>query len=170
MPTNNWASALKSTYAPPQENSLLAQTGDMAMFMDWYCKRQGITHLTLQDLEGATAFRNRKILDKKDVVKKQEFMFIYPKRPKDTTVIFKSRELLLVDGFEKATTATAENQMREKQGKSVLTDQRLIPTQTSGRMTKHIRPQAFILTVSLKDQAKMEMVDTSFPVESIIKP
>ncbi|GKE71398.1 hypothetical protein Tco_1529470, partial [Tanacetum coccineum] len=38
MPTNNWASALKSTYAPPQENSLLAQTGDMAMFMDWYCK------------------------------------------------------------------------------------------------------------------------------------
>ncbi|GJU83823.1 hypothetical protein Tco_1291369 [Tanacetum coccineum] len=52
MPTNNWASALKSTYAPPQENSLLAQTGDMATFMDWYCKRQGITHLTLQDLEG----------------------------------------------------------------------------------------------------------------------
>ncbi|GJY20979.1 hypothetical protein Tco_0393545 [Tanacetum coccineum] len=52
MPTNNWASALKSTYAPPQENSLLAQTGDMAIFMDWYCKRQGITHLTLQDLEG----------------------------------------------------------------------------------------------------------------------
>ncbi|GJV39443.1 hypothetical protein Tco_1417883 [Tanacetum coccineum] len=40
MPTNNWASALKSTYAPPQENSLLAQTGDMAMFMDWYCKRK----------------------------------------------------------------------------------------------------------------------------------
>ncbi|GJY49274.1 E-beta-farnesene synthase [Tanacetum coccineum] len=36
MPTNNWASALKSTYAPPQENSLLAQTGDMAMFIDWY--------------------------------------------------------------------------------------------------------------------------------------
>ncbi|GJV79027.1 hypothetical protein Tco_1514897 [Tanacetum coccineum] len=24
MPTNNWASALKSTYAPPSENSLLA--------------------------------------------------------------------------------------------------------------------------------------------------
>ncbi|GJW36560.1 hypothetical protein Tco_0059480 [Tanacetum coccineum] len=35
-----------------KENSLLAQTGDMAMFMDWYCKRQGITHLALQDLEG----------------------------------------------------------------------------------------------------------------------
>ncbi|GJS00556.1 hypothetical protein Tco_0317064 [Tanacetum coccineum] len=52
MPTNNWASSLKSTYAPLQENSLLAQTGDMTMFMDWYCKRQGITHLTLQDLEG----------------------------------------------------------------------------------------------------------------------
>ncbi|GJS66807.1 hypothetical protein Tco_0681371, partial [Tanacetum coccineum] len=28
---NNWASALASTYAPPPENSLLAQTGDMAI-------------------------------------------------------------------------------------------------------------------------------------------
>ncbi|GJU03579.1 hypothetical protein Tco_1113917 [Tanacetum coccineum] len=35
MPTNNWASALKSTYAPPQENSLLAQTGDMATFIKY---------------------------------------------------------------------------------------------------------------------------------------
>ncbi|GKC52320.1 hypothetical protein Tco_1075065, partial [Tanacetum coccineum] len=52
MPTNNWASALTSTYAPSPKNLLLAQTGDMAIFMDWYCKRQGITHLTLRDLEG----------------------------------------------------------------------------------------------------------------------
>ncbi|GJR19115.1 retrovirus-related pol polyprotein from transposon TNT 1-94 [Tanacetum coccineum] len=43
-------SAWQRTEQP--ENSLLAQTGDMAMFIDWYCKRQGITHLTLQDLEG----------------------------------------------------------------------------------------------------------------------
>ncbi|GJX16534.1 hypothetical protein Tco_0217366 [Tanacetum coccineum] len=52
IPINNWASALTSTYAPPPENSLLAQTGDMATFMDWYCKRQGITELTQKDLEG----------------------------------------------------------------------------------------------------------------------
>ncbi|GJT54676.1 hypothetical protein Tco_0989730 [Tanacetum coccineum] len=52
MPTNNWVSALKSTYVPPQENSLLAQTGDMATFMDWYCKQQGISELTPKDLEG----------------------------------------------------------------------------------------------------------------------
>ncbi|GJR82399.1 hypothetical protein Tco_0153184 [Tanacetum coccineum] len=52
MPTHNWASALKSTYVPPQENSLLAQTGDMATFMDWYCKQQGISELTPKDLEG----------------------------------------------------------------------------------------------------------------------
>ncbi|GJT20651.1 hypothetical protein Tco_0890588 [Tanacetum coccineum] len=51
-PMNNWASALASTYAPPPENSLLAQTGDMAMFMDWYCKKQGITELKQKDLEG----------------------------------------------------------------------------------------------------------------------
>ncbi|GJZ80159.1 hypothetical protein Tco_0644996 [Tanacetum coccineum] len=35
VPMNNWASALASTYATP-ENSLLAQTGDMAIFMDWF--------------------------------------------------------------------------------------------------------------------------------------
>ncbi|GKB45380.1 hypothetical protein Tco_0896133 [Tanacetum coccineum] len=50
--TNNWASALKTTYVPPPENSLLAQTGDIATFMDWYCKRQEISELTPKDLEG----------------------------------------------------------------------------------------------------------------------
>ncbi|GJW95279.1 hypothetical protein Tco_0174951 [Tanacetum coccineum] len=34
VPTNNWASTLKSTYTPPPENSLLAQISDMATFMD----------------------------------------------------------------------------------------------------------------------------------------
>nr|GFD50591.1 hypothetical protein [Tanacetum cinerariifolium] len=34
VPTNNWASALASTYTPPPEHSLLVQIGDMAMFMD----------------------------------------------------------------------------------------------------------------------------------------
>nr|GEV83748.1 hypothetical protein [Tanacetum cinerariifolium] len=48
---NNWATALVSTYAPPAENSLLAKTSDMAMFMDWYYKRQGITKHTQKDLE-----------------------------------------------------------------------------------------------------------------------
>ncbi|GKA37456.1 E-beta-farnesene synthase [Tanacetum coccineum] len=52
VPVNNWASALASTYAPPLKNSLLAQTGDMAIFMDWFCKKQGITKLKQQDLEG----------------------------------------------------------------------------------------------------------------------
>nr|GEU68626.1 retrovirus-related Pol polyprotein from transposon TNT 1-94 [Tanacetum cinerariifolium] len=46
------ASALASTFLPPPEDSLLAQTGDMAMFMDWFCKRQGITKLKPQDSEG----------------------------------------------------------------------------------------------------------------------
>ncbi|GJY25505.1 hypothetical protein Tco_0400231 [Tanacetum coccineum] len=51
---NNWASALASTYAPPPENSLLAQTDDMEIFMDWFCKKQGISELKQQDLEGPT--------------------------------------------------------------------------------------------------------------------
>ncbi|GJX51000.1 hypothetical protein Tco_0277845 [Tanacetum coccineum] len=54
VPTNNCASALKSTYTPLPENSLLAQIGDMATFMDWYCKKQGISELTQKDLEGPT--------------------------------------------------------------------------------------------------------------------
>nr|GEW56486.1 integrase, catalytic region, zinc finger, CCHC-type, peptidase aspartic, catalytic [Tanacetum cinerariifolium] len=50
--TNNWASALASNYSPPPEDSLLAQTGDIATFIDWFCKRRGITELKPQDLEG----------------------------------------------------------------------------------------------------------------------
>ncbi|GJZ66042.1 hypothetical protein Tco_0622738 [Tanacetum coccineum] len=45
MPTNNWASALKSTYAPPQENSLLAQTGIRATFMG-ICTANDKNHFT----------------------------------------------------------------------------------------------------------------------------
>nr|GEU38886.1 hypothetical protein [Tanacetum cinerariifolium] len=37
---NNWASALASNYSPPPEDSRLAQTGDIATFMDWFCKRR----------------------------------------------------------------------------------------------------------------------------------
>ncbi|GKB38906.1 hypothetical protein Tco_0883848 [Tanacetum coccineum] len=48
----HWVSALAATYAPPPENSLLAQTGDMATFMDWYYKRQGLTELIQKDLKG----------------------------------------------------------------------------------------------------------------------
>nr|GEZ52920.1 hypothetical protein [Tanacetum cinerariifolium] len=42
---------LASKYSPPPEESLLAQTGDIATFMDWFCKRGGITELKPQDLE-----------------------------------------------------------------------------------------------------------------------
>nr|GEW88585.1 retrovirus-related Pol polyprotein from transposon TNT 1-94 [Tanacetum cinerariifolium] len=34
------------------ENAHIPKTGDMAMFMDWFCKRQGITELKPQDFEG----------------------------------------------------------------------------------------------------------------------
>ncbi|GKE81521.1 hypothetical protein Tco_1551521, partial [Tanacetum coccineum] len=43
-----------STVNLRQKNSLLAQIGDMATFMDWYCKKQGISKLTQKDLEGPT--------------------------------------------------------------------------------------------------------------------
>ncbi|GJW77572.1 putative reverse transcriptase domain-containing protein, partial [Tanacetum coccineum] len=46
------ASTLASNYVPPPENSLLSQTGDIGVFIDWFCKKQGITELTSEHLEG----------------------------------------------------------------------------------------------------------------------
>ncbi|GJR71399.1 hypothetical protein Tco_0083764 [Tanacetum coccineum] len=39
-------------YVPPLENSLLSQTGDIRVFIDWFCKKQGIIELTPKHLEG----------------------------------------------------------------------------------------------------------------------
>nr|GEZ19101.1 hypothetical protein [Tanacetum cinerariifolium] len=52
VPINNWTSALVSNYSSPPEDSLLEQTGNIATFIDWFCKRRGITDLKPQDLEG----------------------------------------------------------------------------------------------------------------------
>ncbi|GKB75735.1 hypothetical protein Tco_0942630 [Tanacetum coccineum] len=50
---NNWAFDSWIHYAPPQEepHSCIFD-GDMEIFIDWYCKKQGITELTQKDLEG----------------------------------------------------------------------------------------------------------------------
>nr|GEX39751.1 hypothetical protein [Tanacetum cinerariifolium] len=47
-PSNNWASALASSYSPLSEDSLLAQTGDIATFIDWFRKRRGKLNLNLK--------------------------------------------------------------------------------------------------------------------------
>nr|GEX92600.1 hypothetical protein [Tanacetum cinerariifolium] len=52
VPLNNWALTLASNYSPPPEDSLLTQTSDITTFIDWFCKRRGITELKPQDLEG----------------------------------------------------------------------------------------------------------------------
>ncbi|GKB92483.1 hypothetical protein Tco_0964755 [Tanacetum coccineum] len=49
---NNWASALASSYKPPAENSLLAKTGKMTTFLNWYCRQINKSKLTQADLEG----------------------------------------------------------------------------------------------------------------------
>ncbi|GKD74129.1 hypothetical protein Tco_1332411, partial [Tanacetum coccineum] len=41
-----------SSYVPPLENSLLSQTGDIGGFIYWLCKKQGITELIMEHLEG----------------------------------------------------------------------------------------------------------------------
>ncbi|GJW81489.1 hypothetical protein Tco_0145464 [Tanacetum coccineum] len=52
VPNNNWASAIASSFVSPPENSLLLQTGDIGVFIDWFCKKQGITELMPENLEG----------------------------------------------------------------------------------------------------------------------
>ncbi|GKA31307.1 hypothetical protein Tco_0717612 [Tanacetum coccineum] len=42
----NWASVSVSTSETPAENSLLAKTGDMTTFMNWYCRQMNKTDLT----------------------------------------------------------------------------------------------------------------------------
>nr|GFA11507.1 hypothetical protein [Tanacetum cinerariifolium] len=49
---NEAIGTLASNYSPPPKDSLLVQTGNIATFMDWFCKKQGITELKPQDLEG----------------------------------------------------------------------------------------------------------------------
>ncbi|GJY55797.1 hypothetical protein Tco_0454912 [Tanacetum coccineum] len=43
---------IDSSYVPPPENYLLSQTGDIGGFIDWFCKKQGITELKMEHLEG----------------------------------------------------------------------------------------------------------------------
>nr|GEZ22355.1 hypothetical protein [Tanacetum cinerariifolium] len=49
---NNWATELVSAYETPAENSLLAKTGDMTNFLNWYCRKVNKTALTPTNLEG----------------------------------------------------------------------------------------------------------------------
>ncbi|GJW90699.1 hypothetical protein Tco_0168252 [Tanacetum coccineum] len=51
-PHVDWANALATTYQALAENSLLEKTGDMRMFMNWYCQNMGKTKLTQAYLEG----------------------------------------------------------------------------------------------------------------------
>ncbi|GJZ69614.1 hypothetical protein Tco_0633164 [Tanacetum coccineum] len=51
---NNWANALASSYQDPDEYKLLRQTGDMSLFINWFCKRIGKKKLSKADLEGPT--------------------------------------------------------------------------------------------------------------------
>nr|GEW11496.1 integrase, catalytic region, zinc finger, CCHC-type, peptidase aspartic, catalytic [Tanacetum cinerariifolium] len=49
---NNWATSLVLAYETPAKNSLLAKTGDMTNFLNWYCQQVNKIVLTPADLEG----------------------------------------------------------------------------------------------------------------------
>nr|GEY70713.1 hypothetical protein [Tanacetum cinerariifolium] len=46
---NNWATVLVLAYETPVENSLLAKTGDMTNFLNWYCRQMEECHKMLTD-------------------------------------------------------------------------------------------------------------------------
>nr|GEZ91641.1 hypothetical protein [Tanacetum cinerariifolium] len=48
VPKNNWASALASNYSTHPDDSLLVQTGDIAMFIDWFFFHPDVIHLQYQ--------------------------------------------------------------------------------------------------------------------------
>ncbi|GJX71309.1 hypothetical protein Tco_0308480 [Tanacetum coccineum] len=87
------ASALNSTYAPPQENSLLAQTGDMAIFMDKDVARsrtscsylsETITRKTLYSefataLVGGRRFEKASTVTEKDRYAREMYRLLYGK-------------------------------------------------------------------------------------------
>ncbi|GKC75880.1 hypothetical protein Tco_1126654, partial [Tanacetum coccineum] len=52
VPTHNWASAIASSLHGGGFLTLLSQTGDIGVFIDWFYKKQGITELTTEHLEG----------------------------------------------------------------------------------------------------------------------
>nr|GEX57149.1 retrovirus-related Pol polyprotein from transposon TNT 1-94 [Tanacetum cinerariifolium] len=92
LPINNWASALAYTYTPPPENSLLAQTGDMAMFMDTHTsegdRRAVRTHMRILSAVRIEVFYMyrydymKKILRKADlnehIIAERDFKYMYP--------------------------------------------------------------------------------------------
>ncbi|GKB23360.1 hypothetical protein Tco_0862761 [Tanacetum coccineum] len=49
---NNWVDALAKTYKDPKENKLLQKTGDMASFIQWFCKQIGKKKLVKAEFEG----------------------------------------------------------------------------------------------------------------------
>nr|GEZ95564.1 hypothetical protein [Tanacetum cinerariifolium] len=49
---------LASNYSPPPEDSLLAQTGDMTTFIDWFCKRREECHKLLTNSVDEPILRN----------------------------------------------------------------------------------------------------------------
>ncbi|GKD23494.1 hypothetical protein Tco_1225197 [Tanacetum coccineum] len=51
-PEKNWANALTNSHKDPEENKLLWKTGDMGLFITWFCKRIGKKKLSKSDLEG----------------------------------------------------------------------------------------------------------------------
>nr|GEV30227.1 hypothetical protein [Tanacetum cinerariifolium] len=103
VPTNNWASALASNYSPPPEDSLLAQTGDIAMFMDWFCDRSAVsTHMWILSVVRIEVFSmygydyiKKIVLRHADlnehVIAERDFKYLYPSDFEDIHLVIRQR-------------------------------------------------------------------------------
>nr|GEW82816.1 hypothetical protein [Tanacetum cinerariifolium] len=86
IPTNNWASALASNYSPPPEDSLLAQTDDIAKFIDCVVR----THMRILSVVRIEVFSmygydymKKIVLRRADlnehVIAERDLKYLYPK-------------------------------------------------------------------------------------------
>nr|GEX90720.1 hypothetical protein [Tanacetum cinerariifolium] len=99
---NNWANALASTYQALEENSLLAKTGDMRMFMHWYDYLKEIT-LRRADYQEYT-------------IAKKDFKSLYPSDFEDLNLLLLEFHLNHLSGLDKHMLSTAKQLNLTKPG------------------------------------------------------
>nr|GEY76567.1 hypothetical protein [Tanacetum cinerariifolium] len=114
VPPNNWASTLASNYLPPPKDSLLAQIGDITTFIDWFCKRWGITELKPQDLKGPAYEILKIVLRRADlnehVIAERDFKYLYLSDFEDLNLLNLQGHLNHLPPKDKKILTTAVNQ------------------------------------------------------------
>nr|GEW70132.1 hypothetical protein [Tanacetum cinerariifolium] len=114
VPTNNWASALASNYSPPPEDSLLAQTSDIATFMDWtHMLILSVVRIKVFSMYGYDYMKNivlRRADLNEHVIVERDFKYLYPSDFEDLYLLNLQGHLNHLPPKDKKILTTAVNQ------------------------------------------------------------